>query len=208
MQFYQEVTLLPDAEVSLGFLWQRVYQQVHIALVENKVADNQSEVGISFPEYGSKSFPLGRKLRLFATTQQALEALRLADFLSRLTDYVHFKSVQPVPEVDRYACFLRHRVKGSARIERDQKNKALLRAQQSGQSYEDCLIQLSKTKPKAESKLPFIWLESMQTKKQNPDYARKFPLFIRKLEQEGTQAGFLNCYGLSHPDHLVALPDF
>ncbi|MCO4790206.1 type I-F CRISPR-associated endoribonuclease Cas6/Csy4, partial [Vibrio cholerae] len=38
MNYYQEITLLPDADIALGFLWQNVFQQVHIALVEHKVA--------------------------------------------------------------------------------------------------------------------------------------------------------------------------
>jgi len=61
MKYYLDITLLPDAETNLGFLWHKVYQQVHIALVENKVAKNQSEIAVSFPEYGSKAFPLGAK---------------------------------------------------------------------------------------------------------------------------------------------------
>ncbi|MFA0280003.1 type I-F CRISPR-associated endoribonuclease Cas6/Csy4, partial [Vibrio sp. 10N.222.55.F8] len=51
MNYYQEITLLPDAEISLGFIWQNVFQQVHIALVDNKVAANQSAIAVGFPEY-------------------------------------------------------------------------------------------------------------------------------------------------------------
>lgn len=51
MDYYQDITLLPDAEVNLGFLWQKVFQQVHIALVEHKVADNRSAIALSIPKY-------------------------------------------------------------------------------------------------------------------------------------------------------------
>src|SRR5680860_1696985 len=98
MQVYQEITLLPEAEIPLGFLWQKLYQQIHIALVEHKVADNQSFVAVGFPEYGSKEFPQGRKLRLFAPQREQLQSLNIAAHLSRLSDYVHLKSIQPVPE--------------------------------------------------------------------------------------------------------------
>ncbi|MDG2898076.1 type I-F CRISPR-associated endoribonuclease Cas6/Csy4, partial [Vibrio parahaemolyticus] len=46
MDYYQEITLLPDADISLGFIWQNVFQQVHLALVDNKVADNQSSIAV------------------------------------------------------------------------------------------------------------------------------------------------------------------
>ena len=51
MNYYQDITLLPDADIGLYFLWQKVYQQIHLALVENKSADNASAIGVAFPEY-------------------------------------------------------------------------------------------------------------------------------------------------------------
>ncbi|MBL1422430.1 MAG: type I-F CRISPR-associated endoribonuclease Cas6/Csy4, partial [Alphaproteobacteria bacterium] len=45
MKYYLDITILPDEEANLGFLWHKVYQQIHIALVENKIADNQSAIG-------------------------------------------------------------------------------------------------------------------------------------------------------------------
>ena len=74
MNYYQDITLLPDAVITLGFIWQKVYQQVHIALAENKIAENQSAIAVAFPEYGSKGFPLGSKLRLLALTAMESEA--------------------------------------------------------------------------------------------------------------------------------------
>ncbi|HHL31776.1 MAG TPA: type I-F CRISPR-associated endoribonuclease Cas6/Csy4, partial [Oceanospirillales bacterium] len=81
MNYYQDITLLPDAEITLGFIWQKVYQQVHIALADNKIAENQSAIAVAFPEYGSKGFPLGRKLRLLAETQEQLEQLDIKKWL-------------------------------------------------------------------------------------------------------------------------------
>ncbi len=57
MNYYQEITLLPDVDISLGFLWQNVFQQVHIALVEHKVDANQSSVAVGFPDYLRAKFP-------------------------------------------------------------------------------------------------------------------------------------------------------
>lgn len=77
MNYYQEITLLPDVEISLGFLWQNVFQQVHIVLVEHKVAENQSAVAVGFPDYRNAKFLLGNKLRLFAKEQATLEKLSI-----------------------------------------------------------------------------------------------------------------------------------
>ncbi|NMU26494.1 type I-F CRISPR-associated endoribonuclease Cas6/Csy4, partial [Vibrio parahaemolyticus] len=56
MDYYQEITLLPDADISLGFIWQNVFQPVHLALVDNKIAGHQSAIAVSFPEYGKSGF--------------------------------------------------------------------------------------------------------------------------------------------------------
>ena len=86
MKYYLDITLLPDAEANLGFLWQKVYQQVHLALVENKIAENESAIGISFPKYKESDFPLGDKLRLFSETQEQFKQLELKKWFNRLTD--------------------------------------------------------------------------------------------------------------------------
>ena len=36
MEYYQEITLLPCAEVSLAFLWTKVFTQLHIAFADEK----------------------------------------------------------------------------------------------------------------------------------------------------------------------------
>ncbi|MBK1872880.1 type I-F CRISPR-associated endoribonuclease Cas6/Csy4 [Marinobacter sp. 1-3A] len=208
MQVYQEITLLPEADISLGFLWQKLYQQIHIALVEHKVADNQSHVAVGFPGYGAKGFPLGRKLRLFAPERVQLERLNIESYLSRLSDYAHLKSIQPVPETTVYASFMRYHAKGAARIEKDHQEKARRWMLKSGKPLEDCLAELDKTRPEPASGLPFLWIESQETKKREGGQAQKFPMFIKKSEQSEVHKGLLTCYGLSHPGKPVALPVF
>jgi len=210
MNYYQDITLLPDADIALGFLWQKIYQQVHIALVEQKVDAQHSVIAVSFPGYGGKGFPLGNKLRVLAKEKEQLEKLNLAGFLSRFEDYTHLKSIQPVPEGAPLVAFVRKKVKGLARIEKDMQEKAERWAKQSGQSVADCLKQLEKTKPKAESKAPFIWTESQETKSSNPEGAAKFPLFIERIKVSNTQEGLFNCYGLSalSGDQASTVPDF
>ena len=102
MQFYQEITLLPDVEISPYFLWTKVYTQLHLAFVEQQDDDGKIAYGVSFPQYRLNADKqigfLGFKVRIFAQTEQALQTLNLAKWLDRLTDYVHMISIRPVPQ--------------------------------------------------------------------------------------------------------------
>lgn len=224
MKYYLDITLLPEADITLGFLWQKVYQQVHIALVENKITRNESAIAVSFPRYsahkrteknGEQAFPLGNQLRLLANEKSQLTKLNIVKWLIRLEDYLHIKSVKPVPDNVRHLAFVRQQVKGGARIEKDMQSKAKLWSEKSGQSLDACLEELERSKPKAdreETKLPFLWLESQETKQRGLANSRKFPLFIKKVEITGQQLGTFNCYGLSvnhsNKEKLVSIPQF
>ncbi|WP_109867697.1 type I-F CRISPR-associated endoribonuclease Cas6/Csy4 [Methylocucumis oryzae] len=100
MKFYLEITLLPNPEVGIHFLWSKVYQQIHLGLVE--IQDDQGHVpmGVAFPEYvqGDKRRVLGVKLRLFAEHEATLSQFNASHWLARLSDYVHCTSIRPVPE--------------------------------------------------------------------------------------------------------------
>ncbi|EKT62224.1 type I-F CRISPR-associated endoribonuclease Cas6/Csy4 [Providencia burhodogranariea] len=213
MNYYQEITLLPDPTIPLDFLWQKVYQQIHIALVENKSSDGHSAIAVAFPEYGSVGFRLGRKIRLFAMTEGELTQLNMTKWLSRLADYVHIKSIQSVPEHTRAVSYVRQHVKGERRIESDMHKKAQLWAEKTGQSKDVCLAVLKKNRPEAHNRLPFLWMESQQTKAQSGEGVhRPFPLFIKRISAEQAQVGLFNCYGLSQitggEANLATVPHF
>lgn len=212
MNYYQEITLLPDADIALGFLWQNVFQQVHIALVEHKVDSNQSLVAVGFPDYRQAQFPLGSKLRLFAKEQAILEKLAINRWLTRLEDYVHIKGIKPVPSDVTHVSFVRKQVKSPERIERDMQQKAALWAAKSGKSLADCLVELEKSKPVVQCRLPFVYLHSQQTKLRSPQKNSKFPLFIEMQQQSGPHLGVFDCYGLSTKSNgqtaLATVPHF
>ncbi len=217
MKYYLDITLLPEADITLGFLWQKVYQQVHIALVDNKVAENESAIAVSFPRYSAKkndenAFPLGNQLRLLANEESQLTQLNIAKWLNRFEDYAHIKSIKPVPENVSHVAFVRRQVKGEARIEKDMLCKATRWSEKSGQPIDTCLAELKKSKPKAVSSLPYIWLESQETKQRDLAESRKFPLFIKKVEFTNQQIGVFNCYGLSvnhsNKEKLASIPQF
>ena len=114
MNYYQEVTLLRDARIGLYDFWQKLYPQIHIALVENKSGEHDSAIGVSFPEYDVAEFSLGTKLRLFAQSEQELVQFQCEKWLERLSDYVRIGEIRAVPEhVSGYACFSQVKPKGS-----------------------------------------------------------------------------------------------
>lgn len=212
MKYYIELHLLPDVEISLGFLWQKVFQQVHIALVENKISENQSAIAVSFPDYRKTKFPLGNKLRLFATKQATLEKLAIDNWLIRLEDYIHIKGIKAVPDTVTYVSFVRKQVKSPERVERDMRHKAALWSAKSGKPLAECLADLEKSKPTALCALPFIYLHSQQTKQRSPEKNSKFPLFIEMHEQSAEQDGLFDCYGFNSKANgkgvLATVPHF
>ena len=100
MRFYLEITLLPNAEVGTPFLWSKVYQQIHLGLVEMQDDQKRVPIGVSFPEYvqGEKYCLLGSKLRMFASDEETLAKFNAAKWLARLSDYVHCTSIRSVPD--------------------------------------------------------------------------------------------------------------
>ena len=55
VKFYQELTLLPDAEITENHIWSKVYQQLHLALVTQMNGGAKGQIGVSFPQYNDSS---------------------------------------------------------------------------------------------------------------------------------------------------------
>ena len=122
MKHYIEITLLPNPEISFFDLWSKVFQQIHLGLVEMKNDSSQVPIGISFPEYtiGKKYSILGSKLRLFAQDESTLVKYDAAKWLARLNDYVHLTGIRSIPEkLTGYAIYQREQHKtGQERLAR------------------------------------------------------------------------------------------
>lgn len=179
MDFYLELTILEDSELNTNHLWNKIYQQIHLALVEN----GNGEIAASFPEYDVVD-GLGKKLRLFATTAEALEALDLDRWLERYDDYVHRTKVRRVPVhgVTCYAVFSReHRERGSL-------SKAKRYAKRHGVSLEEAEQIYRPQRP--QHTVPYINMRSLST-------GNNFCLYIEKKEVEAPQIGTYGTYGLS-----------
>ncbi|MGV6816717.1 MAG: type I-F CRISPR-associated endoribonuclease Cas6/Csy4 [Thiotrichales bacterium] len=189
MKSYVDITLLPDADIALYFLWSKVYQQIHLALVEAQDDNNTVKFGVAFPEYEydeqNHKYTLGSKLRVFAPSENDLQALGLRKWLARLSDYVHLTQVRAVPEhVDHYAFFKRLQPKNNfARLARR-------KARFSGISFDEAMAYY-KDRKEVYSQTPFVRIRSLSSDNQ-------YRLLIAKeeIDSPGPTRGF-STYGLS-----------
>jgi CRISPR-associated endonuclease Csy4 len=194
MRVYQEITLLPQAGISGHFLMEKVFQQVHIALADNKsstgdtrsdeeTASECSEYGISFPDYSLEPPTPGGRLRIFAESGVKLEKLDIGHWLERMRDYCRWSLINPVPGEVSFARFSRRQF--HTNVER----LARRRAKRHGESFQEALNTLSGFRDQT-SRLPYINVESHSGNE-------RFRLFIEKIDTEKERRGFFNCYGLS-----------
>lgn len=197
MRFYIEIILLPNADIALYFLWQKVYQQIHIGFASIKKEDDTVPIGVSFPGYDSEKNHLGSKLRLFAENKEQLESLNVNKCLFRLLDYVHISLIKEVPSnIEAFALFKRKQVKSSV------SRLARRKAKRHGIDFETALASLSEFEEK-QTTAPFIQMESLSTENRairdngSGNGRHKFRLFIVKHSFNQSQKGTFNCYGLS-----------
>ena len=191
MKHYIELTLIPNDDIGHHFLWEKLFQQVHLALVEHQNADGSSSIGIAFPGFNAEQHSLGRKLRIFAQSENQLAGLNMEQWLKRLTDYVHLSSIKPVPDkIKGYAIFQRLQLRSN--IER----LARRAAKRQGISFDQAMEERKHLHPQHSNAL-FIWVKSLSSE-------QRFRLFI---EGKFTQTASMNeklfsLYGLSRGGSL------
>ena len=195
MKYYQEITLIDQAEISSYFIWSKLYTQLHIALAKIKDTNDKVNIGVSFPQYRfnqEKSIGfLGTQLRLFAPNEADLKKLDLKKWLDRLTDYVHITSIREVPEnVKGYAIYKRKQVKTNAtRLARH-------RVKRGDIGFDEALARYSNVVTTTE--LPFIQMKSLTSD-------QMFKLFIEKRSIEQSKSQVFSTYGLSS---VSSVPEF
>ncbi len=195
MKFYLEITLLPNPEVGVNFLWSKVFQQIHLGLVEMQDDQGKVPVGLSFPEYviGDKYSILGSKLRLFANDEAVLKQFDTAKWLARLSDYVHCTSIQPVPEkIIGYAIYQREQPKTNP------ERLARRYARRHNVDYQNALTIYSKRNYQSINS-PFIRLKSLSSDNNFCLWIKKIPVDIQASTSE------FSSYGLSS---VSSVPEF
>ena len=185
MKHYLDITLLPNDDIGHYFLWSKLYQQMHLALVEQ----GSGQVGFTFPEYSSGQPRLGRKLRVFAASEDVLTQLNLSKWLNRLMDYCHITSIRAVPEHSQYAMFTRKQ------CETNPDRLARRRAKRKGETLEQARAYFASFEGDFTA-LPYVDLESLSTSPEE-QVNHRFKLFIERRIYKSPQQGEFNCYGLS-----------
>ena len=195
MKSYLEITLLPNPEVGVNFLWSKVFQQIHLGLVEIQNDQGQVPIGLSFPEYvtGDKYSVLGSKLRLFANDEAVLKQFDVVNWLARLSDYVHCTSIRPVPEkIIGYALYQREQPKTNP------ERLARRYARRHNIDYETALALYSKRNYQTINS-PFIQLKSLSSD-------NNFCLWVKKIPVDAQSSTTqFSTYGLSS---ISTVPEF
>lgn len=212
MNHYQEITLLPDSEISLAFLWTKVYTQLHLAFVSQKDTLNGGSFAVSFPEYTEgKQKGLGHKVRVFAETEEALQTLNLDKALERLLDYVHLTTIRPIPmrRLKGYAIYSRQhaphsREQAARRFSRrhglpvEQEAARLAKKSLQSERLVSKEREDSEKIKKSIRDLPYIRMQSLTNR-------HKYNLFIHKQPTSSASASPFSLYGLSPK---AAVPEF
>lgn len=183
MNYYQDITLRPDGDISLYFLWSKVFMRLHVALAEQKNRNGAAVIAAAFPEYSETA--LGAKLRLLSQEEESLEQLHAKEVFSHLVDYMHLTCVRKIvpSRIKGYAIYCRYHPDNSVH----QKAKRYSR-RHAQVSYEQAL-HIMKSKA-IDIQMPYIQMKSWTN--HNP-----FKLFICKRPAEKTAFYEFNTYGLS-----------
>ncbi len=205
MKYYQEITILPDPEISMYFIWQQLYTQLHIALADLYNRYGIDGIGVNFPNYkyeekNGKTFAtLGTKLRVFANSKEELNKLDLDTWLERLDDYVHIKKPNEVGNKPTgYVSVQRYRFKP---VELQVQSLA----EKLGISYEKALKTVEKRKP--EMKLPFIKLHSQTNKIDYYLQILQQPIALDEQTNDNKDdKQCFNVYGMTGMSKKIAVP--
>ena len=213
MNYYQEITLLPNPDINLFSLWSKVYQQIHLGLVEMQDDQGRVPIGVSFPEYvqGDKYSVLGGKLRLFAEHEATLSQFNACHWLARLSDYVHCTSIRPIPEkLIGYATYQREQPKTNK--ERLARRYAKRHGMDLATALHSTIDLTVKSPPDAVYKTRFRYCDMMQKPVTTPfirlqslSNGQTFCLWIKKtVVAEPVETSF-SSYGLSA---VSTVPEF
>lgn len=187
MNYYQEILIKPSFDISVYFIWEKLFKQIHLSIVSSTKDKSYFNIGVSFPGYElrNKRNGLGNVLRIHAKSEEVLTALNTSDRLKSLTDMLEIspiKSVQ-IDKIEGYAIFRRKQVKSSSeRLARRYAKRHQLSYTEAVKIYNDKEDELTS--------LPFINFDSLSR-------GSRFKLFIERKKVVTAVDGCFNSYGLS-----------
>lgn len=179
MNTYLEISLLPDPEFSSTTLMNALFSKLHRGLVTH----GGHNIGVSFPDSGEKSAPLGARLRLHGAAAN-LEKLMALGWMRGMRDHANVGEITQVPAHAKHRIV--QRVQAKSNPERDRRRlitRKGISVEEAKQAIPDSAAE--------RLRLPYLVLSSQSTEQQ-------FRLFIEHLPvQEQALAGTFSAYGLS-----------
>jgi CRISPR-associated endonuclease Csy4 len=174
MDYYQQITLLPDPEFPEPLLINALIAKLHRALHDV----GEGEVGVSFPNLNKT---LGSILRLHGT-RGALERLEGSNWCKGMRDHCDISKIDLVPEVKEW-CRVKRRqpILSAAKMRRNIKRETY--------SEMEAEVIWANSKSKA-LKGPYVQLRSGSS-------GQNFRLYIEQIRVKNEMVGRFNNYGLS-----------
>jgi CRISPR-associated endonuclease Csy4 len=176
LDFYIDIAILPNAEMSNTIIMNSIFSKLHFALVSY----GGNDIGVSFPKFDKT---LGEILRLHGSKLSLLNLMSLS-WLDNYKDYVEVSEIAAVPLTVQFRCVQRVQVKSNIeRLMRRSIKKGWITLEKANEN-------LSNMNDKV-SKLPFLNIQSSSTD-------QKYKLFIKhSCFLDNFQAGEFSTYGLS-----------
>ncbi len=200
MNWYQEITLIDQDEISPYFIWSKVYTQLLLLpnIAMSRVEYPSVYLFLNIVSMSKRKLVLGTKIRVFASSENDLQQLNLGKWLERFIDYVHITQPREVPraKITGYAHYYRvnPRMSVEERIvhQAQRRNISLDQARQHFKQYVE--------QPVVE---PYVSLKVSVQNEENVD--RPYRLYIGKSLVDEARDGMFGTYGLSR---MTTVPEF
>lgn len=186
-QAYFTVSVNPDAhEMPQPALLGAVWRHLHQAAAKAKIP-----FAVAFPDWMSKGFTMGNRIRVFAEDRSRADSL--IEALQRIPGYRDIADETRVYVVregtSRQEAFLMRRLPSG--VSKNRKTVSLELAKE--------LQDHARVRRMAEQRgLPFVWMRSST--------GHQFKLVVERIGVEGDSSGLPNGYGLSRATQIVSLP--
>ncbi|MGV8941184.1 MAG: type I-F CRISPR-associated endoribonuclease Cas6/Csy4 [Cypionkella sp.] len=178
---YIDLTVVPDPESGIPQLLGALYDQLHLALVQQKL----DSIGVSFPEYSVAPRSLGARLRLHGS-DVLLRQLFGTDWLRGMRDHVRMTDIGPAPADAPHRAVQRKQFKTS--VERLRRRRMKRKGETPQQALEAIPSSVERT-----PHLPYVHVRSRST-------SQPFCLFIALgAPVPSPVPGSFNRYGLGGP---------
>lgn len=192
MDYYLDIKVVPDDDIPLYFIRNKVYAKLHKALCTMESTD----IGVSFPKCRVK---LGDVIRIHGAKQR-LDGLQAMNWLGGLSGYCEVSDILPVPGVVKYRVVSRKQPTMTLKKLEErvvyQKSKGILKTDEDIKNY----------RRQYKEKMYASSLDNPYLELQSSSNDQRYRIFIQIGDPlESNVAGSFNQFGLSQ---IATIPWF